>query len=70
LLVGLPVGVACGRWAWNLVTPNIGSVSPAVVSTVAIAAVVPAALLIANVIAAWPAWVAARVAPAVVMRSE
>jgi ABC-type lipoprotein release transport system permease subunit len=70
LLVGLPVGVACGRWAWNLVTPSIGSVSPPVVSTVAIAAVVPAALLIANVIAAWPAWVAARVAPAVVMRSE
>ena len=70
LLVGLPLGVAIGRWAWNVVTPGIGSVSPAIVSTVAIAAVVPAALLLANVIAAWPAWVAARVVPAVVMRSE
>jgi ABC-type lipoprotein release transport system permease subunit len=70
LLVGLPLGVAGGRWAWNLVTPGIGSVSPPLVSTVAIAALVPATLLVANVIAAWPAWVAARVAPAVVMRSE
>jgi ABC-type lipoprotein release transport system permease subunit len=70
LLVGLPLGVAGGRWAWNVVTPGIGSVSPALVSTVAIAAVVPTALLVANVIAAWPAWVAARVAPALVMRSE
>ena len=70
LVVGLPLGVAIGRWAWNVVTPGIGSVSPAIVSTVAVAAVVPAALLLANLIAAWPAWVAARVAPAVVMRSE
>ena len=69
LLVGLPLGVASGRWAWNLVTPGMGSVSPALVSTVAIAAVVPAALLLANVIAAWPAWMAARVAPAIVMRN-
>jgi ABC-type antimicrobial peptide transport system permease subunit len=70
LLVGLPLGVACGRWAWNVVTPGIGSVSPPLVPTEAIAALVPATLLVANVIAAWPAWVAARVAPAVVMRSE
>ena len=68
LLVGLPLGVASGRWAWNLVTPGMGSVSPALVSTAAIAAVIPAALLLANVVAAWPAWMAARVAPAVVMR--
>jgi len=70
LLVGLPLGVAVGRWAWNVVTPGIGSVSPALVSTVAIAAVVPAALLVANAVAAWPGWVAARVTPALVMRSE
>ncbi len=68
LLVGIPLGVASGRWAWNLVTPGMGSVSPALVSTAAIAAVVPAALLLANVVAVWPAWVASRVAPAVVMR--
>jgi ABC-type lipoprotein release transport system permease subunit len=70
LLVGLPLGVAIGRLAWRVVTPGIGSVSPPLVSTVAIAAVIPAVLLLANVIAAWPALVAARVAPAVVMRSE
>ena len=70
LLVGLPLGVAGGRWAWNLVVSGVGSVSPPLVPALAITAVVPAALLVANGIAAWPGWAAAQVAPAVVMRSE
>jgi predicted lysophospholipase L1 biosynthesis ABC-type transport system permease subunit len=70
LLVGLPLGVAGGRWAWNLVVSGIGSASPPVVPTTAIAIVVPAALLVANAVAAWPGWAAAQVAPALVMRSE
>ncbi|HEY5023717.1 MAG TPA: FtsX-like permease family protein [Acidimicrobiales bacterium] len=70
LVVGIPLGVVGGRWAWNLVASGIGSVSPPVVPTVAIVVTVPAALVVANVMAAWPGWVAARVAPAVVMRNE
>jgi hypothetical protein len=70
LLVGLPVGVAGGRWAWSLVASNIGSVSPPLVPALAIALVVPAALAVANAIAAVPGWAAGRVAPALVMRSE
>jgi len=70
LLVGIPLGVAGGRWAWNLVASGMGSVSPPVVPTLAIGFVIFAALILANVIAAWPGWMAARVAPGVVMRSE
>jgi ABC-type lipoprotein release transport system permease subunit len=70
LCVGLPVGIAFGRWSWNLVVPGIGSGSSALVPTLALFAVVPATLLVANVIAAVPGWTAAHLAPGVVMRSE
>jgi hypothetical protein len=40
------------------------------VPALAIALVVPAALAVANAIAAVPGWAAGRVAPALVMRSE
>ena len=70
LLVGIPLGVAGGRWAWNLVASSMGSVSPPVVPTLAIGFLILAALIMANVIAAWPGWMAARVAPGVAMRSE
>jgi hypothetical protein len=48
----------------------MGSVSPPVVPTLAIGVVILAALILANLIAAWPGWMAIRVAPGVVMRSE
>jgi hypothetical protein len=70
LVLGVPLGIIGGRWAWTVVASGLGSVSPPVVPTVAIVAVVPAAVVVANVIAAWPGWVAARVAPAVVMRNQ
>jgi ABC-type lipoprotein release transport system permease subunit len=70
LCVGLPVGIAFGRWSWSLVVPSIGSGSGPFVPTLAIVAVVPATLLVANVIAAVPGWAAAHLAPGVVMRSE
>ncbi len=68
--VGIPLGVISGRWAWKLVSSGIGSVSPPVVPIVALGIMVPAALLVGNLIAVVPGWSAARVAPAIVMRSE
>ncbi len=70
LVIGMPLGVAGGRLAWSLVAAGIDSASPALVPALAVAFVVPAALAVANLVAAWPGWVAARVAPAVVMRAE
>jgi len=70
LAVGLPLGLACGRWSWSLVASGIDSVSPSLVPAIYVALVVPAALLVANAVAAWPGWAAARVAPVVIMRDE
>ena len=70
LVVGLPVGIAAGRWAWTTVASGVGTSSPAVVPVVAIALLVPAVLLAVNLLAGIPGWSAARVAPAQAMRSE
>jgi hypothetical protein len=70
VVVGLPVGIAAGRWAWNAVASGIGAASPALVPALWVGVVVPGALLVANALAAWPGRAAARLAPAVVLRTE
>jgi hypothetical protein len=70
LAIGIPLGIAIGRWAWTLVASGIDSVSPPLVPTAAVALVVPATLLIGNAVAAWPGRVASRIVPAVAMRAE
>ena len=70
LVLGLPVGAAAGRWAWNTVAAEIGSASPPVVPLLALSVLVPAVLVVVNLIAGMPAWSASRVAPAQVLRSE
>jgi len=70
LIVGIPVGVALGRWTWRLVANNAGSVSPAVVPLAAVLVVIPATLLVANLLAGGPAWAAGRVQPARVLKAE
>jgi hypothetical protein len=70
LLVGLPLGVAAGRWGWVLVNQGLGSPVGPVTPTLAVLAVVPATVLVANLVAARPARAAATTRPAVVLRSE
>jgi hypothetical protein len=70
LLVGLPLGVAAGRWAWVLVNQGLGSPAGPVTPTLVVLAVVPATILVANLVAALPARAAAATRPAVVLRSE
>jgi hypothetical protein len=70
LVSGVPLGMAAGRWGWHAVASGINSSSPVVVPAVSLALIVPTALLAANLLAAGPGWVAARVAPAVVLREE
>jgi hypothetical protein len=70
LVVGLPVGIAIGRWAWTMVASGVGTSSPPVVPFAAIALVIPCVLVMVNLLAGWPAWSAARVAPAQAMRAE
>lgn len=70
LIIGIPVGIAAGRWAWGAVADGIGSSSPTIVPALAVAAIIPCVLLVANLIAAGPGWSAARVPPVIAMRAE
>ena len=70
LALGLPLGVAAGRWAWDLAAAQLQSAAPPVVPTLAIALMVPAALLAGIALAALPARTAARTAPAISLRQE
>jgi putative ABC transport system permease protein len=70
LILGIPAGLALGRWTWRLVANNAGSVSPAVVPLAAVLLVIPATLVVANLLAGGPAWAAGRVQPARVLKAE
>jgi len=70
LVVGLPLGVSLGRWAWTLFAEQIGVVPEPVTPLPLILLVVPAAVLLANLVALLPARHAARTSPALVLRAE
>ena len=70
LLLGLPLGIAAGRWAWYLFARQIDVVPEPVTPVALILLLVPAAVLLAIVVAAAPAWSAARTRAAVVLRAE
>jgi ABC-type lipoprotein release transport system permease subunit len=70
LLVGLPIGIAGGRWGWRLFAGQLRVVPDPVVPLLAVLVAVPAALVLANVVAALPGRTAARTQPAPLLRSE
>ncbi len=70
VVVGLPLGVAVGRWAWTLVADGLGVLDDPSVPVVALVLVPVAALGVANLAAALPAHRAATMSPAAVLRSE
>lgn len=70
LIVGVPLGVAAGRWIWRVVAESLGTAVGPVTPVVAVLLIVPATVLLANAIAAIPARSAARTEPATVLRSE
>lgn len=70
LLVGLPLGVVAGRWAWILFAGTVGVAADADIPVALVLLTVPVTLLLSNLIAAWPGWAAARIRPALILRSE
>jgi ABC-type antimicrobial peptide transport system permease subunit len=70
LLIGLPLGVAVGRWAWTLFANTIGVVPVPVVDLPPLFLAIPVTLLLANLIALVPGRLAAATRPAAVLRSE
>jgi len=70
LLIGLPLGVVAGRWAWAVFANAAGVSAAATVPLSTVLLAIPATLLVANLIAAAPGWEAARLRPALVLRAE
>jgi len=70
LLIGLPLGLLAGRWAWAYFADAAGAPADARVPLTAVLLAIPVTLLIANLIAAWPGWTAARLRPAAVLHTE
>ena len=70
LAVGLPVGLAVGRWTWSFFADQLGVIPAAVVGAASTLLVVPAVILVGNLIAAVPGRLAARTGPAQILRAE
>jgi hypothetical protein len=70
LVIGLPLGLAAGRWVWELFVGPLGLDAPAIVPVARIGVVSVATLVLANLVAAVPARAAARTSPAIVLRTE
>jgi ABC-type lipoprotein release transport system permease subunit len=70
VVVGVPLGVVGGRWAWTALADDLGTVARPVVPLVVLLVGVPALVLLANAVAFVPGRVAARLRPSVALRSE
>jgi ABC-type lipoprotein release transport system permease subunit len=69
LVIGLPLGIAAGRWAWTVLARGF-AIEPVPVISPLVLLSVPAVLILANVVAAIPARAAAGTQAAVVLRTE
>jgi len=69
VIVGLPLGIVAGRWTWMTYANHI-AIKPVPAISPLVVVLIPAALLVANLIAAAPAGAAARTQPASVLRTE
>ena len=70
VVVGVPLGVAVGRWLWDLFAQEINAVPAPVVPVLQVVLIALGALLLANIVAAIPGRLAARTPTALVLRAE
>jgi hypothetical protein len=70
LVIGIPLGIVIGRLLWQSRADSLGIVNETRVGWLALLVLVPVAFVVANVIAAVPAFAAARTRAATVLRSE
>ena len=70
LVIGVPAGIAAGRWAWQTFSNQVGFVPESIVTLLPILITIPAAIVFGNLIATFPARAAARTKPALVLRAE
>jgi hypothetical protein len=69
-LVGVPLGIALGRYLWDLFARQISVVPEPSVPVLVVLLVVVGALIAANLVAAFPGRAAARVPAAALLRAE
>lgn len=70
LAVGLPLGVAAGRWTWTLVTDQLGLPPDPLVPGLGLLLLALASLAVVNVVAIVPGLLAVRPQPATLLRVE
>jgi len=70
LLIGLPLGLLSGHWAWVVFATSLGVGSTAVIPVPLVLLAIPATWLLALLAAALPSRAAARISPAAALRAE
>ena len=70
IIVGVPLGIAAGRWAWTSFAASLGVVPVTVIPGQALLAGFIGLLVAGNLLTAIPASVAARTRAAVALRAE
>ena len=70
VIVGVPVGIAAGRWLWILFAQSLSAVPDPVIPAGSVALAAVSALVLANLVAALPGRAAARTPAALMLRAE
>jgi hypothetical protein len=70
LVIGIPLGALLGRFAWNVFADDLGAIADAQVAWVPFLVIVPAAFVLAGLVATVPAWLAGRARPCAALRTE
>jgi len=70
MAIGVPLGVAAGRWAWIAFARNIGIVPAPEVPILFLLLLVPGTVIVANLVAVVPGELAARLRPGRALRAE
>jgi hypothetical protein len=70
LAAGIPLGLLVGRSVWRVAANWVPLDYQPPLAVWALILIAPAALLVANLLALWPGWRAARLRPAQVLRTE
>lgn len=70
VVIGAPLGAIAGRWAWVYFAGQQGLLAEPVLPLASLLLMLPAALLVGNLVAAIPGRFAARTSPALVLRAE
>jgi predicted lysophospholipase L1 biosynthesis ABC-type transport system permease subunit len=70
MAIGVPLGIAAGRWAWIVFARNIGIVPAPEVPILVLLLLVPGTIIVANLVAVVPGELAARLRPGRALRAE